>query len=373
MGHALDKHGLLRELRERLDRNPIGLPEDLNVYEILSLLFTNEEASIASKFPLEPVSLQELEECIKIPGDTLKSILEPMLDKGLVLESKKGGLSRYMLSMALVGFFEFIFMRTNGNLPLKSLAKLINEYRLGPAFTDELFNPSTPRARSLLYESITPESKTEVLTFEYATQLVKEAGRGGLTKCYCRHEAYHLDKACGYPIDDICISLGTASDFLIERGFARRASSEEILDKLSEAKKLGLMHVCDNVKQNVAFICNCCGCCCCFLAGITKHNLSYSVATTNYIADINEITCTGCGECSKRCQINAIRHVWKSEKVYAEVDQTFCLGCGVCASFCQQKAILMREREKRIIPPGNMSELMRRLKQDRGKSNNVPG
>lgn len=366
MAHLTDKKEILKELRERLDRNPIGLPEDINIYEILSILFTNEEAMLAARFPLEPVSLEQLGLITKRPVADVKAFLDSMLKKGLVLESKKRGQSRYMLSMALVGFFEFIFMRTNQALPMKRLAELIHEYRLGTKFTEELFNPSTPRARALIYESALPETKTEVLTFELATELVKEAGRGGLTKCYCRHETDHLDQACGYPIDDICVSLGTASDFLIERGFARRAAIAEILEKLSMAKELGLMHTCDNVKQNVAFICNCCGCCCCFLAGITKHRLPHAVLTTNYLADINKNSCVGCGECIERCQIGAIK-LSENEVPVAEVDLDFCLGCGVCTGFCRQKAISMQERQRKIIPPATMSELMLRLKQDRGK------
>ncbi|MCG8401009.1 MAG: (Fe-S)-binding protein [Firmicutes bacterium] len=367
MAHMTDKKEILLNLRERLDHNPIGLPEDLNVYEILSILFTDEEARLASSFPLHPTTLEQLETITQTPGAYLKKLLESMLKKGLVLESKKKGKSSYILSMALVGFFEFIFMRTNQALPMKKLAELIHEYRLGTKFTEELFNPATPRARALAYEKILP--KTEILTFEFATELVQEAGRGALTKCYCRHETYHLDQACGYPIDDICISLGNASDFLVERGFARRASITEIMEKLGLSKELGLMHTCDNVKHNVAFICNCCGCCCCFLAGITKHRLPYAVATTNYIATINNDSCNECAECIGRCQIGAISFLEGHTK--PAVDANYCLGCGACSSFCNQKAILMEKRKKQIIPPSNMSELFKRLRHDRGKVNKL--
>lgn len=251
---------------------------------------------------------------------------------------------------------------------MKKLAELIHDYRLGPKFSKELFNPSTPRARALLYETIVPEIKTEILTFELATELIKEAGRGGLTNCYCRHEAQHLNQACDNPVKDTCISLGTAADFLIERierGFSRKASVSEILEKLSLSKELGLIHTCDNVRHNVAFICNCCGCCCCFLAGITKHKLPNAVLTTNYIATI-EHTCISCGECIKRCQVGAIEYN-ETNKTVVDIDTERCLGCGVCASFCSQKAILMLKRKEKIIPPANMTELMMRLRQDRGK------
>lgn len=364
MAHLTNKRELLRDLRKRLDCNAIGLPEDVNIYEILSILFTNDEAKLASMFPLEPCTIKELEITTGMSSSTVNSLLDNMMNKGLVLESKKHGQYRYMLSMALVGFFEFIFMRSNQSLPIKRLAELIHEYRLGTKFTKEFFNPNTPRARALIHESTIQMDKTEVLTFEYATELVKEAGRGALTKCYCRHESYHLGLACGYPIEDICISLGSASDYLVERGFARRATIDEILEKLNIAKDLGLMHICDNVMHNIAFICNCCGCCCCFLAGITKHHLPYAVLSTNYEAMVNNDICIGCGECTKRCHVKAINLLKDN---VARVDSLFCLGCGVCSNFCSRRAITMKKRRKKIIPPTNMSELMIRLKNDRNK------
>lgn len=364
MGHMGNKNELLTGLRERLDQNPIGLPEDINIYEILSILFTDDEATLASKFPLKPSSFEDLKEISLLSSQKLKSIIASMLSKGLLLESKKHGSPRYMLSMALVGFFEFTFMKTNNSLPMKHLAELIHEYRLGTKFTKELFNPNTPRARSLLYETIVPDIKTEVLTHELATELVKEAGRGGLTKCYCRHETHHMGYNPCFPIDDMCISLGAASDFLIDKGFARKASATEILEKLDMAKELGLMHVCDNVKENVAFVCNCCNCCCCFLAGVNEHTLKNAVTSTNFIAKVDEGKCNGCEICTNYCQIKNISII---DNKVASVDKTSCLGCGVCASFCDQDAIEMKKREKNVILPKNMSELMIRLKQDRNK------
>ncbi len=46
MGHLTGKEEILRQLRERLDKNPIGLPENTSLYEILSILFTEKEAEL---------------------------------------------------------------------------------------------------------------------------------------------------------------------------------------------------------------------------------------------------------------------------------------------------------------------------------------
>ena len=47
-------------------------------------------------------------------------------------------------------------------------------------------------------------------------------------------------KNCSAPIDDICMSLGNASDFLVEQGFARRASVEELLVTLKKGRGFGV-------------------------------------------------------------------------------------------------------------------------------------
>ena len=261
------------------------------------------------------------------------------------------------------GFFEFTFMRTSESLPMKRLAELMHTYRNTPEFIKEFFAPGTSRARTLLCSDALPQVKSEVLSFQKATEYIKSAGRGSLAKCYCRHEAWHLGKNCSAPIDDICMSLGGPSDFLVEQGFARRASVDELLQTLKKAEDLGLVHIGDNVLEQTTFICNCCGCCCAFLEGITRHHLSHAVTTTNYIAKPDQEACNGCEQCKDHCQINAIR----MEGDYPVVDEEFCLGCGVCAHFCPSEAMKMEERGKRIIPPKTYKDLMIRMMKEKGR------
>jgi Pyruvate/2-oxoacid:ferredoxin oxidoreductase delta subunit len=362
MGHINFKNELYGALRERLDKNPIGLPEDINIYEILSILFTKNEAYVATKMPMLPCTFDQLKELTGFNENELKKNIAHMLNKGLVLKSSKKGRDLFMLSMALVGFFEFSFMHMKKSLPLTKLGKLIREYRLGDKFTHELFKPGTPRSRSLIYKTAKMDVCTEILTYEEANALVDQAGKGALSFCYCRHERLHTGYECKYPYQDICISLGNASSFLVEHGFARRAEISEIKEKLIASREMGLPFICDNVKDNIAFICSCCSCCCCFLAGITHHKLPYAVATTSFIANVSKDDCKICGTCKEKCQAGAI----SLKNDASKVNEKYCLGCGVCSTFCPEKAITMKEREKKIIPPSNMRELYQRLKQERG-------
>jgi len=363
MGHLFGKEEVLRQLRKRIHQNPIGLPEHTSVYEILSILFTEREAEIGAKFPLGLVTFEELQRAMGIQGPELEEILKGMVKKGLVITTRKDGKIYYLLSMGMTGFFEFTFMRTDESLPLKRLAELMHAYRNTPEFVEEFFAPGTSRGRVYLYSDVVPPVRSEVLQFQEAEEYIKRAGRGSLGKCYCRHEAWHLGRNCSAPVDDICMTLGNSSDFLVEQGFARRASVEELLDALKKAEELGLVHIGDNVLDQTTFICNCCGCCCGFLEGITKHHLKHAVTTTNYLAKVEKDECNGCEICADHCQIKAI----KMEGDYPVVDGEFCIGCSVCAHFCPSGAMKMEEREKKVIPPQTYKDLMIRLMKEKGR------
>lgn len=362
MGHLSKKEEILKELQKRLHHNPIGLPEHSTVYEILSILFSEREAEVGAKFPFGFVTFDEIQKSTGIERGELEYILKGMIKKGLVYTSLKGGELKYLLSPGVTGFFEMTFMRTDESLPMKRLAELMYTYRNTPEFVKEFFS-QTPRTKAYLYSDTVPKVRNEVLSFDQAVEHIRKAGRGSLGRCYCRHEAWHLGKNCSAPIEDICMSLGSASDFLVEQGFAKRATVDELLDALKRAEDFGLVHMGDNVMEQTTFICNCCGCCCGLLEGITKHHLKNAVTTTNYIASIDIEKCNGCAQCEERCQIKAIKMVGD----YPKPDEEICLGCGVCAHFCPSGAIEMKEREKRILPPKTYKDLINRLMKEKGR------
>jgi MinD superfamily P-loop ATPase len=117
------------------------------------------------------------------------------------------------------------------------------------------------------------------------------------------------------------------------------------------------------VLEQTTFICNCCGCCCGFLDGITHHHVKHALATTNYIPRLNQEECNGCEICVDHCQIKAIR----MEGDYPVVDEEFCLGCGVCAHFCPSGAVKVEEKKKKIILSKNYKKLMVRLMKEKGR------
>ena len=88
-------------------------------------------------------------------------------------------------------------------------------------------------------------------------------------------------------------------------------------------------------------ICNCCTCCCIGIQAITEHQIPMA-ASSGYVSKVDEILCSGCGECEKACPFLAIQ-----VDGVAKVDREFCLGCGVCAGQCPEDALKMiRDKSK---------------------------
>lgn len=221
--------------------------------------------------------------------------------------------------------------------------------------------------RTLVYENLIPVAvKTEVLTCERASEIIRQPGGGDISIIPCRHKAIHLGKYCGAPLE-VSTSLGTAAEWIIRRSLGKPATVDELLQVLDQTEKLGLVHNCDNVLNKPAYICHCCGCCCVILTGINEAG-KYGTHPSNFTPELSTETCTGCGSCAESCHINAIQ--MQSDKGEIEVpvvDKSVCIGCGVCASACPTGSLTMSRRSNLHIPPDNAKEKFSRIAREKGK------
>ncbi|MDT8900215.1 ATP-binding protein [Anaeroselena agilis] len=364
MGHLGNgKSDVFRALAARLDRNPVGAPYNETLMHILHIMYTDKEAAVGSQFPPGFTNLDKLAAQTGLPLAELAAILENMAAKGLVVDIPRRGKALYSLSPLVIGFFEYTFMRTGGPLPLGELASLFERYHHERGVAEEFFGGETKIFQTWAYESALPaDIATEVLDYEKASAMIRAAGTGALSMCYCRHQARHRGTACGAPVEDVCTSLGGAAEWLIRRGFARPAGVDELLGVLDRTEALGLVHLADNVANKPAFVCHCCGCCCGVLRTINEQGVM-AVHPSNFIARIDMARCTACGLCARRCHVRAITVAPPS----AAVDPARCLGCGVCAKSCPQGAITLSRRDLARTPPRDKLEQMTRIAKEKGK------
>lgn len=365
MGHHVGSKSSIVPLIDRLNKYPIGLVDSHKLREILSLLFDEREAFVASRFPLEEATLEELVRLTRTPAEELLPLLDRMADKGLVMDMPYSGEVYYLLMPGLIGFFEFTFMKNRSDLPMARLAQLMKEY-LEESQAGEFFGSSTQLTRSLPYEEHIPVT-SEITSYDRAREIIGEAGFGAVGLCYCRHKKEHLDQSCdkGAPVEGICISLGSAARFMTRRGFAQEKSVAELLAVLDNARTFNLTHITDNIRHKPSFICNCCGCCCELLAGVQMGYVN-GIAKTGLSAVIDRQRCNGCGLCFSACNVKAI--TLSSGVTFADkpvrsavVSAEVCLGCSACVSACKRGALAMIPAANRQIPPLKRKDLYKRI------------
>jgi ferredoxin len=91
-------------------------------------------------------------------------------------------------------------------------------------------------------------------------------------------------------------------------------------------------------------ICNCCSCCC---GAIHAHqNGTPMLASSGYVARVDEDSCVACGTCAENCQFGALA----LDDVLMAVDGSRCMGCGVCVDKCPQEAISFQRDESKPAP-----------------------
>jgi len=373
MSHLSMRNGYMG-LVERLNKFPQGVVQSKTLYNILKLLFTEREASLISELPIKPFTP---EKASKIWGLSLKEtreLLDELAGRAILLDIEYDGVSHYVLPPPMAGFFEFSLMRTRGDINQKYLAELYYQYmNVEEDFIKELFTRGeTQLGRVFVNEQVlTNASAVYVLDYERASHVIKTASHRGVGTCYCRHKMSHVGKNCDAPMD-ICMTFGNTAASLIKNGYARELSVDETMEKLHLAYEHNLVQFGENVREDVAFICNCCGCCCEALRAHKKFGLLNPVHTTNFLAEVKEESCTGCGRCERMCPVDAISMITKGEgKKIAKIAEGECLGCGVCVKNCNFKAMGLKEREIRVLTPANTVHRTVLMAIERGKLQNL--
>ncbi len=356
MAHHLEKTpyaGLI----DRLNRFPQGAPPSELLYRILAMLFSEKEAELVALLPIKPFNAQKAAKVWKMDLSSARKILDELANRAILVDIEQNGEVLYCLPPPMAGFFEFSMMRLRNDLDQKVLSELFYQYiNVEEDFIRALIlDGETQLGRVFVQEpALGEQNAIHVLDYERASEVIRTAIHIGVSMCYCRHKMTHLERACDAPLD-ICMTFNTTASSLTRHGFARQVSSSECLDLLNTAYSKNLVQFGENVRKQVNFICNCCGCCCEALLAIQKFGLVRPIHS-NFIAQIVEDKCVGCGQCSSLCPVNAISLVNEDKTVTdsesrAKIDDKMCLGCGVCVNNCPTGALYLESRPERTITP----------------------
>ncbi len=372
MAHTHNPEISYERLQQRLDRNVTGAPNSPVFMNILRLLYSPQEAEIARQLPSMPASLDRLARKLAMPAHELEGYLNRMAQRGVVLDLSRGDKRYYALPPVVIGFFEYTFMRTRDDVPLAELARLFDQYMTeDDRFVHSVFQGETQVGRALIHEeALTKGDFAEILDWEKATSLIKTASSLSVSLCSCRHKAIHLDKACARPLET-CLSLNRGAETMLRMGTGRSITATEALSILETAKAQGLAQVADNVQRRPIYICNCCGCCCGMIQAIKLFDLTHAIVTSNWIMEVDQSKCKGCGKCVQACPLGAIELVVENvngkKRGWAVRDEELCLGCGVCSSVCVNGGVTFQPRPQRVHTPRTIYDQMVAMALERGK------
>ncbi|MFH1569196.1 MAG: 4Fe-4S binding protein, partial [Gemmatimonadota bacterium] len=183
-----------------------------------------------------------------------------------------------------------------------------------------------------------------ILPYDDVRAYLEQARTFSVRDCICRVQQDLLEsRRCDFPLRN-CVSFSPAERPPRPGDISR----DEALAILDECEAAGLVHSVSNVAAGVGYVCNCCGCCCGVLRGITDFGIEGSMAAASYRAVVDADACGECGRCAERCQVDAV----DTSAGVAVVDADRCIGCGLCVTTCPEEAIaLERLPEDRIVPP----------------------
>jgi ferredoxin len=357
-----------RLLQERLNRNVTGAPDSAAMRRVLRLLFTPEDARVARQLP-QIISLPRLADKLTRDLDDVDAHITSMAERGLVLDFERHGVRYVMAAPVVIGFYEYTFMREQPDAPMEDYAAAFDDLFEDEEFVRSVFAGSTQLGRSLVREeSLAADS--EILDWERATHAIESATAVAVSLCPCRTDAKFRGEGCEAPIRT-CLTLNGAATTLARSGIAEMISNDDAMAILEEAKAAGLAQTGDNVREDLSYICNCCGCCCGMMRSIKKYEIWDGIVPSNWLATIDLAVCRGCTKCAKACPVGAISieptNGQGLRRNWAIIDPERCLGCGVCHDVCRWEAHGMEQRPEPVYIPADTMERVALMAIERGK------
>jgi ferredoxin len=297
--------------------------------------------------PVDAVSAQELAARMDVSDvASLSKQLDGMADRGLVRVKERAGQRLYELMPLVPGIIELQFMHGRADERTSRLAQLFKSYGKavkhmrssapGPAAAEK------PKPRTIVVnEEI--HARTTVLPHEEVMRLIDKTEYVAAGTCVCRHQGDLLDRPCDKPKDNLCMVFGPSAQFAQNYGFVNLISKEEARQRVDEAEKAGLVHNYANSQDRyLDLLCNCCGCHCFILRAAKRSPLPSQFVIADWVIDIDNDACVGCGACIDRCWMEAL----KMDGDLVVRDFSRCIGCGICRYVCPSDAMKLVRREE---------------------------
>jgi electron transport complex protein RnfB len=345
-GENMAKIDVYEKLREKMSSWPIRVPRNKEVMEMLSILFTVDEASFLTHFTGPYRDAETVDQILEKTGkrrEEVQTMVDRLVSRGLLFRftSKSDGNVYYSLMPMVPGVFEFYFSSGHASSEKLKVGELFEKYYLnGGGLEGGASN--YPWARVMPVERtiiVDKEIASGLIIFSYEkmSEFIKTSRKIAVINCACR-----VKKKCQHPLET-CLVFDYYAEFMVEKGSGRYLSEEEALELLEKSEDAGLVHSSTNTQTRPQFICNCCTCACMILRGLTELHNPRAIARSNFLPSRNDELCTKCKRCVEICPLNANKyhaeHDDQGERILFFEER--CIGCGLCAHHCPNGAIKM--------------------------------
>lgn len=348
---------IYHKLRKFLNNQPGGFPSTESGVEIkiLKKLFTPEQAGIFIKLTPMPEPVKAIAGKLNMDESSAAEKLEQMAVNGIAFRMISGGEKYYSSISFIVGIYEFSLKTMD-----EELSELMEEFlpHVG-VFWQGL---KTKQMRVIPVNSAV-DNKSAVSSYDQIYELIKDKKLISVSDCICAKEKGLLGQKCTRPVVR-CIQFDHSARFYIDNGMGREIDEFELMKILKMGEEQALVLSPMNMK-NIVNLCMCCSCCCAFLNILKMSDAPALQINSTLQANIDPEACTACGECRKRCQVDAVT-ADKKNKAFM-IDRKRCIGCGLCVSTCPESAISMIEKETAVdAPPDNIVDMNITIARERG-------
>jgi Pyruvate/2-oxoacid:ferredoxin oxidoreductase delta subunit len=289
-------------------------------------------------------------------------VLEAMADKGLCVALKVNGIQFYQSARFMPGILEFQFMSGGMTERHKRIAALIHDYK-------KAFDEKSKDAQSKVapYRVITVDRTVrignQVHTYDQVRSYIDKCDQIAVSTCYCRHAALLRGEDIHEMPTDVCMQFGINAQFAVERLGARKVTKNEALEVLNRSEEAGLIHMSQNVTDDIAFLCNCDRWHCVAVKAALSQARPGLYFNSGFSPFFDPDLCTACETCVDRCPPKALA---MGEEDLPKVDLDRCFGCAACATGCPSEAITMTNKPDYPVPPKSEKDLKEALKASRG-------
>lgn len=278
-------------------------------YYVMENIVTDEMAKVGMGLKLRTYrTAEEVAELLAMPLDLVQDALHKLAVAGAAFEAEVDGAIKYWIEIWVPGHMEMIMNNRENAKKFPEIAIAFDAYGKKKGVIAPGVIPMGMAPMRVIPIESAIDGNSRKASFEEVSHYLNENTIFSVSDCSCRTVREGMGEGCGHLKENMCIQMGTAADYYIRTGRAKKITREEAFEIILKAEENGLMHQIPNLDGSgkTHAICNCCGCGCLALRNANMfRNPDFS--RSNYVARVDSEKCVACGECVENCPVNALK------------------------------------------------------------------